>query len=124
MDWALGFVGQLEPGEAGGSKDISTGAGYRTVLAVVGAKGQGGYGMTEAQVLGYMGCLYREREARGTVRTALSSGLQQMGVSGGFLCWTTRGHPVVWVIGGHRYQSEGHQNMKFFIKMTCVLYWG
>lgn len=67
MDWALGFrVGHLETGEVGVSKDISTRAGYRTVLAVIEARRWGTYRMAEAQVLGYVGCLYREREARGT----------------------------------------------------------
>jgi len=81
MDWALGFGGQLIPGEPGGSKGISTGAGYRTLLVVVEAKGPETYSRASAQLLAYMACLYRNREAR---RTREDSSVHQS--TGGFLC--------------------------------------
>jgi len=88
MDWALGFAGQLVPGEPGGSKDISTGAGYRTLLVVVEVKGPETYSRASAQLLAYMACLYRNREARGTREDSSAFGITTDGIMGG--CAETR----------------------------------
>ena len=48
------------------------------------AKGEGVYSMAEAQLLGYMGCLYREREARGTREDSSIFGIVTDGGKWGF----------------------------------------
>ena len=66
MDCALGLEGRLAPCPASGSTDTSTRADYRILLTVVEVKAPSTYSQTEAQLLAYMGCLYRNREARGS----------------------------------------------------------
>ena len=91
MDWALGFAGQLVPGEPGGSKDISTGAGYRTLLVVVEAKGPETYSRASAQLLAYMACLYRNREARRTRENSSAFGITTDGINSRFFMLDQQG---------------------------------
>ena len=64
MDWVLGLVGHL-PWLPVGPQGIRTGSGYRALLVVVDAKPYQPPSQPEARLMAYMGCLYRNREARG-----------------------------------------------------------
>ena len=81
MDWALGTVEKVVLREGGDSKDISTGVGNRTLLAVIEEKGPDTHSVAEAQLLAYMGCLYRNREARGTREDSSAFGITTNGTA-------------------------------------------
>ena len=81
MDWALSYMGQLASGQACAFNDISKGAGYRTLLAVIEAKGAEPNSRASAQLLAYLGCLYRDRGARRTREDISAFGATTDGLS-------------------------------------------
>jgi len=81
MDWALGTVEKVVLREGGDSNDISTEVGNRMLLAVVEEKGPETHSVAKAQLLAYMGCLYRNREARGTREDSSAFGITTDGTA-------------------------------------------
>ena len=81
MDWALGTVEKVALRGICDSKDISTEVGNRALLAVVEEKGPETHRVAEAQLLAYMGCLYRNREARETREDSSTFGITTNGTA-------------------------------------------
>ena len=128
IDMALGTVEQNALGKGGDTKDISTEVGYRTLLAVVEAKGQDTYRVAEAQLLAYMGCLYRNREAKGTREDSSAFGaitngtawrffmLDQQGATGG--ADNQRAHVPV----RESRQYEVHNRAELRVVLAMIIY--
>lgn len=88
-------MADLSPGQASRFSDISTGAGYRTLLVVIQAQGPETYSRASAQLLAYMGCLYRDREARGTRQDCSAFGVITDGLLWRFVMLDNEVYPVV-----------------------------